>query len=236
MGTYQRITKKFEAWHYSIEDATAQELFDMIISSGGNCCINWELNELPWLTFTDQNGNNVDLRLNSWLVKDEDGHFFSCSNNIFNRSFVQIEEDYSTAFKPQFGINRCRFYDQNHDKTYLSHDEVMVEADEPDDFDPTWLGPTPNPYHYGYCRRCGQPFVWNMPNHDDGLDPTMMGWVDHSDPEKPFGWVETTKEAITAEYQKWVTDAKKRAVKTVREIEEARDQKDPSPFWWEALG
>lgn len=49
-----------------------------------------------------------------------------------------------------------------HYQSERHHTEVWTAADNPEDFDPRVLGPTPNDYQYGYCSRCKQPMRWSV--------------------------------------------------------------------------
>lgn len=216
---YTQSPDVVEAWQYDGIDNNVGDLMNLVSNAGQDCDIRWGLNETPYLEL-----NGVALHLGDWLCRREGKKFFRIRREVFEEHFHEHEtepRDYSMEFRPWFGANRCRVYNYNTNEYYLTHGEVYVEADEHDDFDPKWLGPTPNKYHYGYCSRCGQPFKWRVPNHEKRLAPTVVGWYDKDNPDDLMGWVEITKEEIAADYAKYLAETKRRAVRTVRELEEA---------------
>ena len=82
--------------------------------------------------------------------------------------------------------NTCKFYDYGTDKLREAHDEVLTGADDIHDlFDPSWLGLTPNDYQWGYCRRCGQPFHWNVEKQQ---------WEDVEHEDVRIAWIEYLKD------------------------------------------
>lgn len=216
MTLFRQKTRKVEAWKVT-DETVANELWRMLIGDGQSPTIEGTVGEHFHLYFPTGNKEH-DLQRGDWLIKinEDPPTYDSRTDHEFQIEFEAAAES-ENDFHPYLGPNRCRFYNQNTDTVYTAHGEVMVEADNNDDFEPSWLGPTPNPYHYGYCSRCGQPFVWLVPDYGRNLDPTFHGFVEHDNPENEMGWVETSREAIKAEYEKFIADGKARVAKTVRE-------------------
>lgn len=91
----------------------------------------------------------------------------------------------------------CKFVMPTTGAYVVAHDAVVTRADDEDEFDPGWLGPTINDHQYGYCSRCGQPFKWSG-----------VKW----------GWREITKEAIAKEFNDHMDGVTERALRLHRKL------------------
>lgn len=96
----------------------------------------------------------------------------------------------------------------------IIHSAITTEEDSEYEWDPDWLGPTPNGYQWGYCIRCGQPFHW-VCSEEDETDFAILGRIKGN-----WGWIEVSHEEVRAAYAEWLQNVRDEAISDIHTVRE----------------